>query len=32
MSKVHVKTGDEVIVIYGKYRGLKGKVLQVAPS
>ena len=32
MSKVHVKTGDEVIVINGKYRGQKGKVLQVAPS
>ncbi|NLL62647.1 MAG: 50S ribosomal protein L24 [Ruminococcaceae bacterium] len=32
MSKVHVKTGDEVIVINGKYRGQKGKVLEVAPS
>ena len=32
MSKVHVKTGDEVIVIQGKDRGKKGKVLQVAPS
>ncbi len=32
MSKVHVKTGDEVIVISGKDRGKKGKVLQVAPS
>lgn len=32
MSKVHVKTGDEVIVINGKYRGQKGKVLDVSPS
>ena len=31
-NKVHVKTGDEVIVINGKYRGQKGKVLEVAPS
>lgn len=32
MSKVHVKTGDEVIVINGKYHGQKGKVLAVAPA
>jgi large subunit ribosomal protein L24 len=32
MSKVHVKTGDEVIVIQGKDRGKRGKVLQVSPS
>lgn len=32
MSKVHVKTGDEVIVINGKYRGKKGKVLEVSPK
>ncbi len=32
MNKVHVKTGDEVIVIQGKDRGKKGKVLQVSPS
>ncbi len=32
MSKVHVKTGDEIIVIQGKDRGKKGKVLQVSPS
>ncbi len=32
MSKVHVKTGDEVIVLQGKDKGKKGKVLQVAPS
>lgn len=32
MNKVHVKTGDEVIVINGKYRGQKGKVLSVSPA
>ena len=32
MNKVHVKTGDEVIVINGKYRGKKGKVLAVSPA
>ena len=32
MSKVHVKSGDEVIVIQGKDRGVKGKVLQVSPK
>lgn len=32
MSKVHVKTGDTVVVINGKDRGAKGKVLQVSPS
>ena len=31
-NKVHVKTGDEVVVINGKYRGKRGKVLQVSPS
>lgn len=31
-NKVHVKTGDTVIVINGKDRGAKGKVLQVAPA
>ena len=31
-NKVHVKTGDEVIVINGKYRGGKGKVLEVSPK
>lgn len=31
-NKVHVKTNDEVIVINGKDRGKKGKVLQVSPS
>ena len=32
MSKVHVKTGDKVVVINGKDRGTQGKVLQVSPS
>lgn len=31
-KKVHVKTGDQVIVINGKYRGKKGKVMQVSPA
>lgn len=31
-NKVHVKTGDTVIVINGKDRGAKGKVLEVAPK
>lgn len=31
-NKVHVKTGDEVIVINGKDRGKRGKVIQVSPS
>ncbi|MCQ2562286.1 MAG: 50S ribosomal protein L24 [Alphaproteobacteria bacterium] len=26
-----IKTGDEVIVIAGKYKGVKGKVLQARP-
>ena len=32
MSKVHVKTGDQVVVINGKDRGARGKVLRVSPS
>ena len=32
MSKVHVKTGEKVVVINGKDRGVQGKVLQVSPS
>lgn len=31
-KKVHVKTGDEVMVINGKYRGTRGKVMQVSPA
>lgn len=32
MSKVHVKTGDFVVIINGKDRGKRGKVMQVSPS
>ena len=32
MNKVHVKTGDTVIVLSGKDRGRKGKVLAVSPK
>ena len=32
MSKVHVKTGDTVVVINGKYRGARGKVMAVSPK
>ena len=32
MNKVHVKKGDEVVVINGKYRGKRGKVMQVSPA
>ncbi|MCL2507574.1 MAG: 50S ribosomal protein L24 [Oscillospiraceae bacterium] len=31
-NKVHVKTGDTVVVINGKYRGKKGKVMEVSPA
>ena len=30
--KVHVKSNDEVIVISGKDKGVKGKVLSVSPK
>jgi len=32
MSKVHVKTGDTVLIISGKDKGKQGKVLEVSPS
>ena len=32
MNKVHVKKGDEVVVINGKYRGKRGKVVEASPS
>ena len=32
MSKMHVKTGDTVVVISGKDKGKKGKVIAVKPS
>lgn len=31
-NKVHVKTGDTVMIISGKDNGQTGKVLQVSPS
>lgn len=31
-SKLHVKTGDTVMVINGKYRGKSGKVMQTSPA
>ena len=32
MSKVHVKTGDTVMVMSGKDKGKKGTVLAVSPT
>lgn len=32
MNKVHVKTGDTVVVLSGKNKGKEGKVLQVSPK
>ncbi len=32
MNKMHIKTGDTVIVLSGKDRGKKGKVLAVSPK
>lgn len=32
MNKVHVKSGDTVVVINGKNRGKQGKVLEVSPK
>lgn len=31
-NKVHVKTGDTVVIITGKDRGKKGKILAVSPK
>ena len=31
-KKLHVKTGDNVMIISGKDKGLTGKVLQTAPK
>ncbi len=31
-NKVHVKTGDTVVVLSGKDRGKRGKVLEVSPK
>lgn len=32
MNKVHVKTNDTVVILTGKDKGKKGKVLEVSPS
>ena len=32
IKKVHVKTGDTVIVVSGNDKGKKGKVLEVSPK
>lgn len=32
IKKVHVKTGDTVVVLSGKDKGKQGKVLQVSPK
>lgn len=32
MNTLHVKKGDEVMIISGKDKGKKGKVLEVSPS
>ncbi len=32
MKKLHIKTGDTVMVLSGKERGKKGKVLAVSPK
>ncbi|MCD7727342.1 MAG: 50S ribosomal protein L24 [Ruminococcus sp.] len=32
MNKLHIKTGDTVVVLSGKDKGKKGKVLQVSPK
>ena len=32
MNKLHIKTGDTVVVLSGKEKGIKGKVLTVSPK
>ncbi len=32
MAKVHVKTGDTVVVLSGNSKGVKGKVIAVSPK
>lgn len=32
MNKLHVKKGDTVLILSGKTRGKKGKVLEVSPK
>ena len=31
-NKMHVKTGDTVVILSGKDRGKKGKIMQVSPK
>ncbi|MDR1465045.1 MAG: 50S ribosomal protein L24 [Oscillospiraceae bacterium] len=31
-EKLHVRSGDEVVVINGKYRGKRGEVLECSPK
>lgn len=32
MNKIHVKTGDTVVVLSGKEKGKQGKILEVSPK
>ena len=32
MAKLHVKTGDTVVMLSGRDKGQKGKILQVSPK
>ena len=32
MNKIHVKTGDTVVIMSGKDKGKQGKVLEVSPK
>ena len=32
MNKLHVRTGDTVVVLSGKHKGKQGKVLQTSPK
>ena len=32
MNKIHVKTGDSVVILSGKDKGKKGKILAVSPK
>ncbi len=32
MQKIHVKRGDEVVVIAGSHKGKSGKVLEILPA
>ena len=32
MNKLHVKTGDTVVILSGKDKGQKGKILEASPK